>query len=596
MNLSIPNNLKIKPEFIFWFFLFLVVFGLGFNFRMQSFDVQYDKNKYNVITSDGIGYYSYLPSTFISKEFQISNDPNHYLNFDQKPSTNQNKYFVGSSILMLPFFGAAHTYASFSYWLAPKTGFYPNGYSFPYHIAICFAGVFYLILGLFYIKKLGLKLGIKKSILFFLIIVFALGTQLLELSSYEASFSHAYAFFTIAALLYYWHSFTASPNLKSFLIVSFLIALLILIRPTDILIILTFPIFISINGWEPTYNWLKKQRVAYVYSLLIGSSLLMLQLSYWKLQSGSFFIWSYSGEGFDFSQPEFFNVLFSYKKGLFVYTPLAALSCIYLFFGNLSFKIKSWLFIFFILNTYVISSWWCWWYGGSYGMRPWMDFLPILMITLAYYLNQLKKTFLYAFYILAPLSIPINLIQTYQYSRGIMHWDQMTKDKFWQIFLKTDRAFDFITYDPSEHYKNHIVTDSTTIVIQPTFDSINFVEKHNMFHTLLEVPSDSIFSDSLGTYVKIEFKGNVEFMRECAVLTCNKNLNTPDQVDQQSQRIIGYIRRTQEWIYSEIVFDLGPKKDNEKDFSIFFYNNQRNHFWFKDVKVTFYNYKLKLNG
>ena len=57
--------------------------------------------------------------------------------------------------------------------------------------------------------------------------------------------------------------------------------------------------------------------------------------------------------------------------------------------------------------------------------------------------------------------------------------------------------------------------------------------------------------------------------------------------------MIGYIRRTQEWIEAEVVFDFGHKKENETDFSIFFYNNQRNHFWFKDISVTFYNYKIK---
>lgn len=592
MNLSIPKHI-LKPEIIFWFFLFTIVFGLGFNFRMQSFDIQYNETKYNVITSDGIGYYSYLPSTFIHKEFQTSNDPNHYLNFDQDPATTQNKYFVGSSILMAPFFGLAHIYTSIDYWISPTSGNYPNGYSFPYHLAICFAGVFYLMLGLFYIKKIGIELGIKKSILYFLIIVFALGSQLMELASYESSFSHTYAFFTIALTLYLWNKFTKSPNLKRFLSIIFLLSLLILIRPTDILIVLSFPIFLVLNGWKTTLNWLQTQRLAYLYMLLIGLSLLLIQLTYWKLQSGTFFIWSYTDEGFDFTNPEFFNVLFSYKKGLFVYSPLITLSCIYLFFGNLNFKLKFWLLTFFIINTYVISSWWCWWYGGSYGMRPWMDFLPIIIISLAYYLNQINKKHVYLFYILAPLSIPINIIQTYQYSWGIMHWDQMTKDKYWQIFLQTDSAFDFITFDPSEHYKNHEVIDSITINITQTIDSVNFVEKHKMFHTLLETPSDSIFSDTLGTYVKIQFKGKVEFMRECAVLTCNKNLDKQEKVDQQSQRIIGYIRRTQEWIDTEVIFDLGHKKESETDFSIFFYNNQRNHFWFKDVSITFYNYELK---
>ena len=497
---------------------------------------------------------------------------------------------------MAPFFGIAHIYTSFKYWLAPEDSFFPSGYSFPYQLAIVFAGVFYLLLGFFYIKKTLLSLGVKKEIIFSLIVVFSLGSQLMGLSSYESSFSHVYAFFTISILLYNWHLFTLTPNLKYFLVVGILSSILIIIRPTDILILLTFPIFWIINGTKQSIVWLKKQRLAYIYLFLIGAFFIYFQTYFWKLQSGAYFVWSYSGEGFNFSNPEVWNVLFSYKKGLFVYTPLLIIVFIYILFtSSIKTSIKAWALIFFFINTYLISSWWCWWYGGSYGMRPWMDFMPIIILLIALSLNKTKFVLRALFYTLSVLTIPLNIIQNYQYSSGIMHWDTMTHDKYWQIFLKTNKAFNFVTFDAAEAYKNHIVTDSLEIRVHETFDSIYSVEKNNMFHTLYEAPSNTIFSDSVGTYIKISFEGKLEFMRASAVLTANKNLENSNDVKQESQRVISYIRETEEWISSEIIFDLGKKSKNEAEFSLFFYNNQRNFFWFKNVKITFYNYLIKPN-
>lgn len=593
--LSKSNSIldRFKPEFLFWLLLFVVVLGLGFKFKTLSKEKNYDVDKYNIITSDGIGYYSYLPSTFIKKENQVSDNHDHYMNFDYTPNNKQNKYFVGSAILMAPFFGIAHAYTLVNYKINPQSKFPPNGYSFPYHLSIGIAGVFYLLLGLFYFKKTAINLGVKKEIVFFLIILFALGTQLMELASYESSFSHIYGFVIISFILYKWNLFTQKPNLSSFLSIILSISLLLLVRPTDILIVISFPLFWVINNSSKTFEWLKKQRLAYVYTIAIGVAVLFIQLTYWKIQSGSFIIWTYTDEGFDFSNPELFNVLFSYRKGLFVYTPLLIITFIYAILAPINKWVKFWLFLFFICNTYVISSWWCWWYGGSLGMRPWMDFLPIVMIVLAISLNKLNLKLRILFYVLAVFSIPLNIVQTYQYASGIMHWDSMNKEKYWQIFMETSPTFDFITFDPPTFYKDYTIIDSTSYKIESTFDTIMSVEKHKMFHTLLEVPSEKLFNNNMGTYIKIKLDGKVEFMRECASLTCNKKFKNTAEVNQQSQRMIAYIRKTKTWVNTEVIFDYGVGTTNEKDLSIFLYNTQRNYFWFKNVEIIFYNYKIK---
>lgn len=47
------------------------------------------------------------------------------------------------------------------------------------------------------------------------------------------------------------------------------------------------------------------------------------QFLYWKHVTGQFIFFSYKNtEGFDFMKPHILNVLFSFKKSLFVYTPV----------------------------------------------------------------------------------------------------------------------------------------------------------------------------------------------------------------------------------------------------------------------------------
>ena len=36
-----------------------------------------------------------------------------------------------------------------------------------------------------------------------------------------------------------------------------------------------------------------------------------------------------------------------------------------------------------------------------------------------------------------------NMFQTHQYRKGILHWDSMTKQAYWAVFLKTQKPGNF---------------------------------------------------------------------------------------------------------------------------------------------------------
>jgi hypothetical protein len=111
------------------------------------------------------------------------------------------------------------------------------------------------------------------------------------------------------------------------------------------------------------------------FLLLFGVLALLVflpQLLYWHRQTGYWLFYSYGEKGsFFFLRPRIADGLFSYRKGWLLYTPvmilaLAGIPLLYkkykLFFASVA--------VTFILAVYVMFSFWCWWYGGSFGCRP----------------------------------------------------------------------------------------------------------------------------------------------------------------------------------------------------------------------------------
>ena len=118
-----------------------------------------ETSKYNncytrVFKWDIVGYYSYLPSTFIEHDVSLSfiTDENKikyngtkYGYVDDKAGNHIIKYSIGMAVLYAPFFFIAHI-------LSSAFGYAPDGFSVIYQLFIEFSGLFYLLFGLWYLK------------------------------------------------------------------------------------------------------------------------------------------------------------------------------------------------------------------------------------------------------------------------------------------------------------------------------------------------------------------------------------------------------------------------------------------------------------
>ena len=169
--------------------------------------------------------------------------------------------------------------------------------------------------------------------------------------------------------------------------------------------------------------------------------IISIQLIIYKVQCGDFFVYSYQGEGFNFTDPQIFNFLFSYQKGLFVYTPIFLLPLLGLY---TLFKLSRYHFFAFVVPMsiviYVLSSWWCWFYGGSFSSRVMVvEFIPLFALLLGIALQHFKKP--YRNTLLASMLVVLFVcqIQIFQYRYYEIHWAHMNKEKYWKVFLRVDK-------------------------------------------------------------------------------------------------------------------------------------------------------------
>ncbi len=400
-----------------------------------------------VIASDSKGYYSYLPAMFIYDDpnfgFFDSIEKEKYYNpntFADYRSLGEgkiiNKYYIGTAVAETPFFLIGHLIAKNSSWDA-------DGYSKPYMLMLCVSALFYLFLGALFVQKTLRRYGIDERSISWVIVAGIFGTNLFYYVVVEAGTSHVYSFAFISMLVYFYHRWVHEKGMKDLLILAFIFGIIIIIRPINALVLLALP-FIA-GSWKAFLQSIvgivqKKWFGAIAIGIFV--LVLLLQLGYYKLATDHWIVYSYREEGFDFANPHIFDMLFSYRKGLFLYTPmylLAFIGLIVLWKRRDRFPVVSWLIFFFVL-TYILSSWWMWYYGGSFSSRVYVDFLPFFLLLLGIGLHQWRKNWSgWTLRIATVLLILMCQIQIYQYRYGQIHVSDTTKEQYWNNFLRIDK-------------------------------------------------------------------------------------------------------------------------------------------------------------
>jgi len=395
------------------------------------------------INGDMKAYYAYLPAWVIYQDLSFSfvedyeqkyygNLPGNFKEFRTPAGTGvANKVTPGLAILLFPFFLLAHL-------LSLISGLDADGYSMLYQWSVPIAMWFYLWVGLLFTHKLLLRFNIGSMLSFITVTLLLLATNVWYYAAYDFTVAHVCNFSILAVMLWLFRTGWQQLRMPYVWAAIACLAILVSIRPTHVfsaaLMLAVIPA--EIRPLQALRTWLKSVSVSW-YWMLICFCIIFLVPMHWKLQTGSWVIYSYGDERFYWASPRFFELLFSFRQGWLLYTPIMLFALWGLVLGFKKHKqMAIWGFLFLLFFVYVSSCWWAWWYGNCYGQRPMIDYYGFLSIPLAVFVQRafVHRRYYWIAGVMATLVV-LNVWQAWQFFTGVLHGGMNTRAHYTRNFF-----------------------------------------------------------------------------------------------------------------------------------------------------------------
>jgi hypothetical protein len=311
---------------------------------------------------------------------------------------------------------------------------------------VLYGCLFYSLLGIYFLKKILVSFFSDKTAALTLIAI-TLGTNYFFHAFFHAqgAMSHNILFTVYVLVLYFTIKWHQNFKLKYIIALGLCCGIAAICRPTEIICVL-IPFFYKITNWSSFKEKIRllksnfKQILVFCF-LIIGVA--FIQFGYWKFVSGKFIINPYgasnAGEGLELLHPHLLEVLVSFRKGWLVYTPLMLFTLFgFKHFYKINKPLFMPIFIYCVINFYIVASWSCWWYGACFGVRALIPSYAILSIPLGYSIHAIFQAKLKAVYLsLMVLFISLNLFQSWQMNQGILDTTNMSRPFYVSTFLQT---------------------------------------------------------------------------------------------------------------------------------------------------------------
>jgi hypothetical protein len=281
------------------------------------------------------------------------------------------KYPPGWALGSLPFFLAAHVAAP-----ANATGFEPV-----YLLAVWLGQLVYAVLGLWLAKKI-LARYFPENIAITAVLVGWLASSLVYYQTARLSMSHSQVF--LLAVAAFWAALRirdGETRGRFWFLLGFSAALLVVTRNVA-----------AVYLFLPGLVVVQKLRSFRLFAFLVlgAAAPVAVQLIAWKLLHGSWIVYSYGGERFDFSQLHLWQIFFSPLHGWFYWHPLMLV-------GFIAFAAWAWrntegrLWLISAATIILLSAAWpMWWLGSSFGFRGFEVLNFFVMIGLATLIENLR--------------------------------------------------------------------------------------------------------------------------------------------------------------------------------------------------------------
>jgi len=344
----------------------------------------------NFLTSDGRGYYAYLPAIFIDHTVDIENQVRRHWGEDYSEALLQqrtprgyviDKYPIGLAITLTPSFLLAHAFAA-------SASHAPDGYEPIYQFFIYLQ---VLLLGLATMMLIDHVLirhfGFDRAAALLGILAFWIGSHYAWYYYREPLMVHVASTFWVTLSLCLALELVRDANAGEFrawkpLVLTMALSIAVVCRPTNVFI---FPILAICADRLVRRRLLSRAICQTPWPL--GLWPLALQSLTWHAATGHWLYYSYEGEGFSWAHPALLQTLFSTRHGLFVWSPMLVLAACgigsRLARERVGYPMWSAMMASFLMLWYLNSAWHCWWFGWSFGGRAFLEMAPIFCVGLA---------------------------------------------------------------------------------------------------------------------------------------------------------------------------------------------------------------------
>ena len=353
----------------------------------------------SLLGSDGTHYYAYLPSILLDGDLDFTDDYAALLEGEPEKLARAlsdltpkglpaNVWGIGPALLWAPFFLLAHAVVLLLAFAGVPIE--PDGYGTIYQAAALTGSIVYGGLGLYLIcRAYGSVIEDHESIAW-AVLVFAAASNIVYYMTVEPHMSHAVSLFAGGMFVFVWMRGRHDGGLKWAVMLGAIAGVMALVRPQEGLFLvlpyidrawLLISQYSRADGGKAKEIWglLAKICVSGCVAFIVFSP----QLLVWQELWGTFLENPYelSGQKFYWLRPRGLLVLFSFHRGLFVWHPIYLLGLaglILLLRREPSLAMASLLGI--GMQWYLISSWWAWDQGKSFGGRMFIGCTPFFVL------------------------------------------------------------------------------------------------------------------------------------------------------------------------------------------------------------------------
>ncbi|MEI6898469.1 MAG: hypothetical protein WCL00_01220 [Bacteroidota bacterium] len=586
----LKSNIDLK-KLLFFITIFITAFVI--TYRTHSGKGYY--NWQSEIWADRAGYYIYLPAFFMyhfdakKAPEKIEEKTGYGFTIDSEKNTINTKYTYGVSVLLSPFFLIARLVSPLLH-QPGEAGFGPV-----FHKMVNVAAVFYFVLGLWFLEKF-LAFYFKPRIRYLVLFFLAAGTNLLYYATDDTLMSHIYSFFLFSVFLYSMKKVIMDRNhFRSFLLFSVSFALIILIRPTNVVMFLLFLCW-DINSFnEIRTRIVHLFRPRYLITLLLVTFMVFLpQMIYWKYSRGGFLVYSYGTESFsNWSHPRIAEVWFSTLNGLFLYNPLFIMMIAGMILMMVRKQVNGWItFGLFLTISYLFASWYNWYFGCSFGQRSYVEYYALFAIPFGFLIKDataIKNLFLKA--------LPFILILFFSYYniKLIHKFDKCFFGSSWdwsEFSRQLDRAGIFIPYQKSHSFTNDMENQALSYpyalsdsVVHTGMYSAK-VNPDKVFLPFFSVPVNDL-GERLPHYIQL---GLWAYTRETgkneSLIVCSMEKNDSAYA-WQSQLLAPYFTRLNQWQKINVRFVIPEGVNRDLMIKLYLWNPKGSTFYIDDLKLQF---------